>query len=186
MCVCVCVCVCVYVGGHRRHAHAGISIQHIRITLLRLCLPAVRMQCVCARALGRLHSRGTASVPSCACLRTGPPLCGRSVSTCAPDVRACANTALRCRARRARVYEGTRVRERWSDLQATTATRPIAVTGFGDDTDDEEEDGNSLGAKRVLARLGVAMARSNRSRRSPHAHCTPASSACVHLHTQRC
>ena len=100
--------------------------------------------------------------------------------------RACANTALRCRARRARVYEGTRVRERWSDLQATTATRPIAVTGFGDDTDDEEEDDNSLGAKRVLARLGVAMARSNRSRRSPHAHCTPASSACVHLHTQRC
>jgi hypothetical protein len=85
-----------------------------------------------------------------------------------------------------RGYEGTRVRERWSDLQATTATRPIAVTGFGDDTDDEEEDGNSLGAKRVLARLGVAMARSNRSRRSPHAHCTPASSACVHLHTQRC
>jgi len=36
--------------------------------------------------------------------------------------------------------------------------RPLAVTGLNDD-DDDEVDENSSGAKRVLARLGVAMAR---------------------------
>lgn len=45
-----------------------------------------------------------------------------------------------------------------------SASRPIAVSGFGDDTEDEDDEAeNSVGAKRVLARLGVAMARSNRN-----------------------
>ena len=39
-----------------------------------------------------------------------------------------------------------------------SSQRPLAVTGLNDD-DDDEVDENSSGAKRVLARLGVAMAR---------------------------
>ena len=46
------------------------------------------------------------------------------------------------------------------DAPRMAAPRPIAVTGFKDveDEDDSDEE-NSEGAKRVLARLGVAMAR---------------------------
>jgi len=39
------------------------------------------------------------------------------------------------------------------------AQRPISVTGLNDDEDEDEESENSEGAKRILARLGVAMAR---------------------------
>ena len=41
--------------------------------------------------------------------------------------------------------------------------RPLAITGLhgADDSDDDDE--NSVGAQRVLARLGVAMARANRN-----------------------
>ena len=39
------------------------------------------------------------------------------------------------------------------------AQRPISVTGLNDDEDEDDESENSEGAKRILARLGVAMAR---------------------------
>jgi predicted O-methyltransferase YrrM len=41
--------------------------------------------------------------------------------------------------------------------------RPITVTGLNSDDDGDDDDANSVGAQRVLARLGVAMARANKN-----------------------